>query len=260
MLFRSKLKLKPIINSKGIEKHIIEDFIENFTAIYEEDAEQWLNVDVESLNPSYVKVDLNPVYDTIEMIPYIIHNYTHLGNRIVLNMIDEITKDIELSNDTFFGGSGLYTSNYLNKPSYYALMLLSQLGDEVIYRGEGYIVTKSEKGYQILLYNPIEVDPEWIYDNSPKDKIKERTISINIYNMKGDFQITRFDLNRDHGSVYDKWTYLGRPERIDNNHWDLLKEYVHPRISFYHGKKSIVFNVLTTVKPNGTVLFLLNSV
>lgn len=258
--FIRKLKLKPIINSKGIEKHIIEDFIENFTAIYEEDAEQWLNVDVESLNPSYVKVDLNPVYDTIEMIPYIIHNYTHLGNRIVLNMIDEITKDIELSNDTFFGGSGLYTSNYLNKPSYYALMLLSQLGDEVIYRGEGYIVTKSEKGYQILLYNPIEVDSEWIYDNSPKDKIKERTISINIYNMKGDFQITRFDLNRDHGSVYDKWTYLGRPERIDNNHWDLLKEYVHPRISFYHGKKSIVFNVLTTVKPNGTVLFLLNSV
>lgn len=258
--FIRKLKLKPIINSKGIEKHIIEDFIENFTAIYEEDAEQWLNVDVESLNPSYVKVDLNPVYDTIEMIPYIIHNYTHLGNRIVLNMIDEITKDIELSNDTFFGGSGLYTSNYLNKPSYYALMLLSQLGDEVIYRGEGYVVTKSEKGYQILLYNPIEVDPEWIYDNSPKDKIKERTISINIYNMKGDFQITRFDLNRDHGSVYDKWTYLGRPERIDNNHWDLLKEYVHPRISFYHGKKSIVFNVLTTVKPNGTVLFLLNSV
>jgi AraC-like DNA-binding protein len=258
--FIRKLKLKPIINSKGIEKHIIEDFVENFTAIYEEDAEQWLNVDVESLNPSYVKVDLNPVYDTIEMIPYIIHNYTHLGNRIVLNMIDEITKDIELSNDTFFGGSGLYTSNYLNKPSYYALMLLSQLGGEVIYRGEGYIVTKSEKGYQILLYNPIEVDPEWIYDNSPKDKIKERTISINIYNMKGDFQITRFDLNRDHGSVYDKWTYLGRPERIDNNHWDLLKEYVHPRISFYHGKKSIVFNVLTTVKPNGTVLFLLNSV
>lgn len=258
--FIRKLKLKPIINSKGIEKHIIEDFIENFTAIYEEDVEQWLNVDLESLNPSYVKVDLNPVYDTIEMIPYIIHNYTHLGNRIVLNMIDEITKDIELSNDTFFGGSGLYTSNYLNKPSYYALMLLSQLGDEVIYRGEGYIVTKSEKGYQILLYNPIEVDPEWIYDNSPKDKIKERTISINIYNMKGDFQITRFDLNRDHGSVYDKWTYLGRPERIDNNHWDLLKEYVHPRISFYHGKKSIVFNVLTTVKPNGTVLFLLNSV
>lgn len=258
--FIRELKLKPIINSKGIEKHIIEDFIENFTTIYEEDVEQWLNVDIESLNPSYLKSELNPIFDTIGMIPYIIHSYTHLEKRIVLNMIDEITRDIELSNDTFFGGSGLYTSNYLNKPSYYALMLLSQLGDEVIYRGEGYIVTKSEKGYQILLYNPIEVDPEWIYDNKPIEKIKERKISINIYNMKGDFQITRFDLNKDHGSVYDKWTYLGSPERIDNAHWDLLKEYVHPRISFYHGKKSIVFNVLTTVKPNGTVLFLLNSV
>ena len=258
--FIRDLNLKPIINSKGIEKHILEDFVDNFNFIYEEDVEQWLNVDLESLNPSYLKEDLNPKYDTIGMIPYIIHNYTHIENPIVLNMIDEITKDTELSNDTFFGGSGLYTSNYLNKPSYYALMLLSQLGDEVIYRGQGYIVTKSEKGYQILLYNPIEVDPDWIYTKDPVDKLKERKISINIYNMKGDFQITRFDLNKDYGSVYDKWTYLGSPERIDNNHWDLLKEYVHPRISFYHGKKSIVFNVLTTVKPNGAVLFLLNSV
>lgn len=258
--FIRDLNLKPIINSKGIEKHILEDFIDNFNFIYEEDVEQWLNVDLESLNPSYLKEDLNPKYDTIGMIPYIIHNYTHLGNRIILNMIDEITRDTELSNDTFFGGSGLYTSNYLNKPSYYALMLLSQLGEEVIYSGQGYIVTKSEKGYQILLYNPIEVDPDWIYSIDPVDKLKERKISINIYNMKGDFQITRFDLNKDYGSVYDKWTYLGSPERVDNNHWDLLKEYVHPRISFYHGKKSIVFNVLTTVKPNGAVLFLLNSV
>ena len=258
--FIRELKLKPIINSKGIETHILEDFIENFTSIYEEDAEQWLNVDIESLKPSYLKADLNPIYDTIEMVPYIIHSYTHLENRIVLNMIDEITKDIELSNDTFFGGSGIYTSNYLNKPSYYSLMLLSRLGDEVIYRGEGYIVTKSEYGYQILLYNPIEVEGDWIYEKNLTEKVKERKISINIYNMKGDFQITRFDLNKDHGSVYDKWTHLGSPERIDNNHWDLLKEYVHPRISFYSGKKSIVFNVLTTVKPNGTVLFLLNSV
>ncbi len=258
--FIRELKLKPIINSKGIEKHIIEDFIDNFTTIYEEDVKQWLNVDIESLETSYLKDELNPVYDTIAMVPYIIHNYTHLENRIVLNMIDEITKEIELSNDTFFGGSGIYTSNYLNKPSYYGLMLLAQLGDEVIYRGEGYIITKSEYGYQILLYNPIEVDSDWIYNNEPLDKLKERKISINIYNMKSDFQITRFDLNKDHGSVYDKWIHLGSPERIDNNHWDLLKEYVHPKVSFYHGKKSIVFNVLTTVKPHGTVLFLLNSV
>lgn len=258
--FIRDLKLKPIINSKGVEAHIIEDFIENFTAVYEDDVEGWLNVNIDELKPSYLQAELNPIYDTIAMVPYIIHSYTHLDNRIVLNMIDEITRDIELSNDTFFGGSGLYTSNYLNKPSYYGLMLLSQLGDEVIYRGEGYIVTKSDKGYQILLYNPIEVDPNWIYENQSMDKVKERKISINIYNMKGDFQITRFDLNKDHGSVYDKWQYLGSPERIDNNHWDLLKEYVHPRISFYHGKKSIVFNVLTNVKPNGTVLFLLNSV
>ena len=78
--------------------------------------------------------------------------------------------------------------------------------------------------------------------------------------MKNDFQITKYDLNKNYGSSYDKWVYLGSPERIDNWHWELLKKYVHPDISYYYGKKAIVFNALTTIKPNGAVLILLNNV
>lgn len=255
-----RLKLIPIINTKGIEKHIIDDFINNFSNIYDEDVEEWIDMDVNELKPYLPKEDLSPIYDTMYMVPYILNNYTHLNKRIVLNMIDEISKEIVLNNDTFFGGKGIYTSNYLNKPSYYALMLLSLLGDEIISRGEGYVVTKSDLGYQILLFNPIEVEEDVIYNSKILDKVKERKISMNLFNMEGDFQITRYDLNKDFGSVYDKWTYLGSPERIDNNHWDLLKEYVHPNVSFYYGKKSTVFNLITTVKPYGAVLFTLNSV
>ena len=78
--------------------------------------------------------------------------------------------------------------------------------------------------------------------------------------MEGDYQITKYEINKNFGSVYDKWTSLGSPERLDNEHWDLLEEFVHPNVSFHYGKKSIVYNLISTIKPYGGILFLLNSV
>ena len=255
-----RLKLFPIINTQGVEKHIIEDFIQNFSNVYDDDIEAWLNFNITELKPYYLREKVSPIYDTMNMVPYIIYSYTHEKKRVILNMIDEISKETVLTNDTFFGGNGIYTSNYLNKPSFYAYKLLSLLGDEVIYRGEGYVVTKSDLGFQILLFNPAEISEKIIYGEKEQEKLKEKKISLNILNMEGDFQITKYDMNKSYGSVYDKWMYLGSPERIDNVHWTLLDEYVHPNVSFYFGKKSTVFNVLTTVKPNGAILFTLNSV
>ena len=139
-------------------------------------------------------------------------------------------------------------------------MLLSLLGNELLYKGDGYIATRSAKGYQILLYNPIELDEETIYGNLEMEKIKERKVSLNLLNMEGDYQITKYELNKHFGSVYDKWVSLGKPERLEDEHWELLKEFVHPNISFHYGKKSIVYNSVSTVKPYGAILFLLNSV
>lgn len=258
--FIKELKLFPIIKTKGVEKHIIDDFVENFSNIYDMDVEEWLNFDIDELKPTLPKEEISWVHDTMYMVPYILYNYIHKDNRIVLKMIDEIYKETVLDNDTFFGGSGLFTANYLNKPSFYAFKLLSLLGEEIIEKGDGYIITKSDIGFQILLFNPGEAEEDVIYGGKPQEKIKEKKISINLYNMEGDFQIIKYDLNKSFGSVYDKWVYLGRPERIDNEHWSLLDEYVHPNVSFYYGKKAPVFNILTKVKPNGAVLFALNSV
>lgn len=258
--FVKDLKLSPIISTKGVEEHIVEDFIHNFSNVYDEDVKEWLNFDIECLNPSFLKKDNIHLYDTMAMVPYILYNYIDKNNRIVLNLIDEISRETELTNDTFFGGNGIFTSNYLNKPSYYALMVLSLLGNDVISKGEGYIFTKSEDRYQLLFYNPIEVDDDFIYKDIHNEKSKERKISTNIFKMEEDFQIIRYDLSESFGSVYNKWTYLGGVERLDNYHWDLLKKYIHPKITFYYGEKSTVLNLQTTVKPKGATLYVLNRV
>ncbi|MBU5255893.1 helix-turn-helix domain-containing protein [Tissierella praeacuta] len=252
--------LTPIIITENVEKYIIDDFINHFSNLYEEDVEKWLNINLEELEPYFPKNNISKVQDTISMVSYILYNYIHLHNRVVLNMVDEISKETILNNDTFFGGNGIFTSNYLKKPSYYAYMLLSLLGDIIIDKGEGYIVAKSEYGYQIMLFNPIEIDEEIIYNDLPIDKIKERKVSLNILNMENDFQVTKYVLDRNFGSVYDKWVGLNKPERLDNDNWELLKEYVHPNISFYYGKKSTVYNTIATIKPYGAILFVLNNV
>ena len=260
LYFLRELKLTPIIVTDRVEKHIKEEFLNYFSNIFGEEVEKWLTTSKEDLNPYFPKDIISPVQDTLSMVPYIFYNYIHLKNRIVLNMVDEISKETVLDNETFFGGSGIITSNYLKKPSYYGYMLLSLLGNELLYKGDGYIATRSAKGYQILLYNPIELDEETIYGNLEMEKIKERKVSLNLLNMEGDYQITKYELNKHFGSVYDKWVSLGKPERLEDEHWELLKEFVHPNISFHYGKKSIVYNSVSTVKPYGAILFLLNSV
>ena len=252
-------KISPIIDTKGVEKHIVDDFMTNFSYIYDRDVSEWLRENIDSYKSNFLKESIHPINDTINLVAYIIYNYTHGDKRLILKMIDDISKDTILDNDSFYGGDGIITNNYLNKPSYYALMLLALLGEEVIYKGEGYIMTKSEEGYQLLLFNPTEISDDLLYKGESVPKPKERKVSINLYNMAGDFQITKYDLNQSHGSSYDKWTYLGRPERIDNWHWELLKEYVHPNISYFYGKKSKVFNIRTRVKPNGAVLYILDN-
>ena len=258
--FLRGLGLFPLIVTHGVERYIIEDFINHFSNIFDDEVEEWLNQKKEDFDAYTLKESVNHIQDTLSMVPYIFYNYIHLNNRIVLNMIDEITKETILDNETFFGGSGIITSNYLYKPSYYGYMLLCLLGDELLYKGDGYIATKSDEGYQILLYNPIEIEEDIIYGSGEVDKIKERKISLNLLNMAGDYQITKYEINKEFGSVYDKWLSLGSPERLDNEHWELLEEFVHPHVSFHYGRKSIVYNLVSTIKPYGAILFCLNSV
>lgn len=253
-----RLKLIPVIDSEGVSKKIIDDFINHFKEIYNYDIESWFNKDLSKIDKSLIYRDIEPINDRIFMVPFIINSYLNHNQRIVLSLVDHISKDIVLTNDTFFGGYGICTNNGLNKASYYAYLLLSLLGDEVIDKGEGYIVTKSEEGYQILLYHYLEDIDNIVWE---KELIKSnRKVSINLYNSNSDFQISKYDLNIQDGSPYNKWEKLGSPERLDNWNKELLKRYVHPKISYYYKEESMVLNIFENMKQFSTSLYILNIV
>ena len=96
---------------------------------------------------------LNSIYDTAYMLPYIIHNTIFKGDSLIsLKAFDVLEKEINITNEVFIGAPGIVNDMGIRKPSYYAYYLLSKLGSYIIALDDGYIVTKSDNYYAILLY------------------------------------------------------------------------------------------------------------
>ncbi|WP_032120595.1 helix-turn-helix domain-containing protein [Clostridium amazonitimonense] len=214
-----------------------------------------------------VKIDVtnrDAIYDTSYMIPYIIENTTK-GNGFYFKAFDQTDFSEDLNNELFMGDNGIITQNGIRKPSYYAYYLLSKLGNVMIEKGEGYIVTKSGDDIQILLYTYNEdidkiISFHDILKRRGSKNIAERNFSLNIINLIDDYTVTKYEINETTGSIYNYWINFGRPSRINDEELELLRKASFPSISFSFAKKSSVFNIVTKVKGYGAILFELKRV
>lgn len=237
------IDLIPIINIDGVDKEVLDEFVVNFEGRYH-DIENWL-VEKESMNLNYLEDEVSSLYDEISMTPFIMDKYLNEKKQIVLDYKDRISEHTYITNDTFFGGKGLFTNNGLNKGSYYALMLLALLGDEIIYTEHGCIVTRSCDGFEVLVYN----------DLCHEDIKEVKKLSVNLYNCTSEYQVSKYILDKNNGSIYDKWLELGSPERLDPWNKELLKRYVHPKIHYHYRNKAMVINIYEKLKPNSAILY-----
>lgn len=214
-----------------------------------------------------VKMDVtnrDAIYDTSYMIPHIIENSLN-GNRFYFKAFDQTDFDKDLNNEIFMGDNGIITQNGIRKPSYYAYYLLAKLGNALIEKGEGYIVTKSGDDIQILIYTYNEdidkiISFHDILKRRGSKNIAERNFSINIINLMDDYTITKYEINESIGSVYNYWSSFGKPNRINDEELELFKKASFPNISFNFAKKSSVFNIVSKVKGYGATLFELKRV
>lgn len=239
------MKFIPIINSSETPKYIIRDFLEYFSGIYdEENVNSWLNADVKALNPIFMNEEIDDDFDNLSGAIFDIENYVNENKRVIPIPMDEIYKETNLTNDTFFGGSGLFTSNQIQKPRYFAFQFLSKLGEEILDKGEDFIFTKSDRGYALLIFN-----------DAKKNNSSIKKYSINLYNLESDCLITRYELSKNFGSSFATWEKLGGPVRLSNRHWDLLKRYSFPQVRISSGKKAGVFNMITEIQENAVILY-----
>ena len=222
--------------------------------------------DLEVYSTDYISTsDLNNIYDTTYMLPYIIHTTIFKGISInFLKAFDVLEKEVNITNEVFIGGSGIVNDMGIRKPSYYAYYLLSMLGNEIISLDDGCIVTKSDKCYTILLYshnNDINslADYQDIYQESGIKKSFERKYSLNILNIKNSTRIITYEVNEYTGSSYNYWLSMGSPDRLSKEEKESLYKASYPKIDFKYSKKSSVLNIITELKGYGAKLIVLKN-
>ncbi|OBR92561.1 HTH-type transcriptional regulator YesS [Clostridium ragsdalei P11] len=214
----------------------------------------------------YAKDNIDFIYDTTYMLPYIIHSVINNTNSLnFLRAFDVLDKQINLTNEVFFGYPGLINDKGIKKPSYYAYYLLNKLGDTLVAKDKGYIVTKSNNEYQILLYNHHDNINKLIpFENFSKLRaIKNaaaQKLSINIVNIPSSIKIITYEINEKSGSSYNYWLDMGKPKRLSKEEKQILHKASFPSIHFKSFKKSTVFNIQTKLKGYGALLILIKEV
>ncbi|WP_291648862.1 helix-turn-helix domain-containing protein [Clostridium sp.] len=209
---------------------------------------------------------LNKIYDTAYMLPYIIHNTLFNKNSLsFLRAFDVLEKEISLTNEVFIGSPGLVNDMGIRKPSYYAYYLLSKLGDEIVAMENGYIVTKKEDEYCILLYSYNDELNEMqnfedIFTKRGKRKIYKRKISLNIENIKKSSRIITYEISERVGSSYNYWLSMGSPDRLNKEEKEILHKASFPKIEFKYSKKNTILNIITELRGYAAKLILIKNI
>lgn len=136
----------------------------------------------------------------------------------------------------FHGGPGLFTYNGIPKSGWQALRLLSLLGRRLLARGEGYCITASEHGIQLLFYNCTQYDNLYRYRyrtlQNPADAYNVfvekpgSVFSVCLEDMpSGTWRLRRYQVGRRKGSAFDRWLDLGAPEYPSAKQTAQLDEY-----------------------------------
>lgn len=120
--------------------------------------------------------------------------------------------------ETFqFWGRGLFGGDGIPMPSYYAFLILNRLGNKMISQGPDYCITqRGPDHYQILTFNYAHFSPSAVLGPdigisfSETYKLFEPVPNIRMHFMlssitPGTYRISRYLLDRAHGSILDLW-------------------------------------------------------
>ncbi|ULO06550.1 helix-turn-helix domain-containing protein [Paenibacillus sp. 19GGS1-52] len=194
--------------------HSFTEFIDRLKQRLQESEFDSLPVYLTEWNSTVSHKDL--MSDTCFKSAYIIKNLTENYDRLDAFgywLLTDLHEENLLPQQLFHGGLGLFTYNNIKKPSYHAFSFLNKLGDELIASGDGYFVTKSRTGFQILLHNYHHYDEVYAkgisisisyherYSHFPVKLRKEFNIELSPVN--GKYDLVQHIVNQQFGSAFD---------------------------------------------------------
>lgn len=158
-------------------------------------------------------------------------------------VLSDLHEEYRLNSFMFHGGLGLFTYNEIKKPGYYAYLFLSKLGKELLGQGNGYIITRDNEEYQIILYyyqhfsniyamgENFDMTFTERYTPFTEERKKERAFHLH-HIPNGKYLIRETYVNRKSGSCFDKWLDMGGLP-LDNEEIITLKALSVPIVNKY---------------------------
>lgn len=171
----------------------------------------------------------DPVHDTAFMASFLVENNLNahgMMDSLSFWVVSDIFEECRQGDLPFHGGFGLVNVQGLKKASYHGYWFLSQLGEELLVRGDSHVVTRRRDGTIVVL--------AWNYCHYRSDANDSRLLAAakggDIYGLFEQrppcrftvsladagpavrVQTTRFD--RDHGCAYDAWVATGAGAHI----------------------------------------------
>lgn len=162
--------------------------------------------------------------------------------------LTDLNSESAMKDSLYFGGKGLFTRAGIEKSSYNALVLLTKLGKEIIYQGDGYLITKSYRKISIMLYNYVHYSDLYAdgrlaldthhryvqFNMKEKKKFKFDLVSI----PTNEVLIKQYLVNREVGSSYDYFLKMGGIELKNKEETSFLKN--HASYSLNLAKKEVL--------------------
>lgn len=169
----------------------------------------------------------------------LLENYDSLDSFGYWVLTDAI-EETQPSTEQFHGGLGLYTTNGIKKPHYYAFEFINRLGNKLIEKGEGYFITKAHKSIQIILYNYEHFnhlfaagetfDMTFTKRYTPFSQLGKMSATLELCDIPAkSCSVKEHILNQQYGSAFDEWVRMGAP-KLTNESVKYLKQICIPKL------------------------------
>ncbi len=179
------------------------------------------------------------LHDTLFQTSFIIESHLRTIGKTDSLSFWTITDHFEESRASplpFHGGFGLLNNQGIPKPSYHAYTLLSYLGQKMVENKpeEGYCITRSQSGLQILLWNYVAPQEERISPATYQNpyllfpETADKSFHLLIHDLPKKITLTSSRVSRQHGCAFDHWQKMGRATELSSKKIAELKEKAKP--------------------------------
>ena len=154
-------------------------------------------------------------------------------------VLSDFIEELPIPDDLFHGGLGLFTSNGIPKANYNVFRLINQLEDQLIARGHGYFITKSDSKITGILYNYEHFSKLFatgiLFDVTKDNRYaafaqkKQALFTFKFTDLHYNTCLIRESIiNQEHGSSYDAWVKMGSRNELRQDELETIRQLSEP--------------------------------